>query len=129
VSNRVTRRHLIGGGVVLLGAAAAGQYGRFALGDEFEEHVASVLGTSREVATLLTARVRERLGDFDYQVKATQFLAVTTFPGSELAKLKGREKGVREFVSHMIGDSVENLMYLGVQKPVDTPACTGLLRR
>lgn len=126
--SRVTRRQLIGGTAVAGGVLVAGGYGRFALGDEFEEHVASVLGTSVEVARRLTATARERLGDFDYRVKAAQFLAVTTFPGNELSELAGRSKGIREFVVHMIGDSVENLMYLGLQEPVDSLACTGLRR-
>jgi hypothetical protein len=124
----ITRRQLIGGGAVIGGAAVVGGYGHFALGDDFEQHVAGVLGTSVPVATELLRLARQRLGDFDYRVKASQFLAVTTFPGSELSEIAGRSKGVREFVEFMISDSFDNLIYLGIQRPSANVACAGLVK-
>lgn len=124
---RITRRKLMAGGaggVVLLGVG----YGRFAVGDEFEEHVAGVLGTSTAVATRLTAAARKRLGGFEYDQVATRFLAVTTFPGSELAPGSIRDKAIRRLLTAMIAESTENLMYLGLRAPTDSLACSGLLR-
>jgi hypothetical protein len=127
---QLTRRQLLGGGAVLGGVAVAGGYGHFALGDDFEKHVASVLGISPEAAKSLTDLAHDRLGDWDYRVKASQFLAVTTFPGEELSQVAGRNRGIREFVTAMIGDSYENLVYLGVQQPRGgSVACAGLVQR
>jgi len=125
---RITRRKLMAGGaggVVLLGGVG---YGRFAVGDEFEEHVAGVLGTSTAVATRLTAAARKRLGGFEYDQVAARFLAVTTFPGSELAPGSIRDKAIRRLVTEMITESSENLIYLGLREPTDSLACSGLLR-
>ena len=107
--------------------AGAG-YGRFAVGDEFEEHVAGVLGTSPAVAKQLTAGARKRLGAGEYNQVAARFLAVTTFPGDSLAPGAVRDQAIRRLVTAMIAESTENLMYLGMRAPTDSLACTGLRR-
>jgi len=125
---RISRRKLLAGGAGGVVLVAGVNYGRFALGDEFEEHVAGVLGTSTAVATQLTAAARERLGGFEYDQVATRFLAVTTFPGSELAPGSIRDKAIRRLLTAMIAESTENLMYVGARAPTDSLACSGLLR-
>lgn len=124
----ITRRQLVAGGAAGTAVVAGAGYGRFAIGDEFEEHAAAVLGTSTAAATQLTRAARRRLGDGEYEQVAAAFLAVTTFPGNQVAPRLLREKAVRKLVSSMIAESYENLMYLGLREPTDSAACTGLLQ-
>jgi len=119
---------VIAGGVAGGAVLVAGNYGRFALGDEFEEHVASVLGTSTSVAKELTAAARERLGSPDYERIAAQFLAVTAFPSDVVAPRGARDRAIRRLLTPMIEQSHQNLMYLGIQGAVEGSACVGLVR-
>lgn len=125
--SQLTRRQVLGGGAVLAGAAVAGNYGRFLIADELEEHVGKVLGISTPAAAKLLDGARSRLGDVEFEIKAAQFVGVTTFPGSE-APYRVRNKGIGELTAHMVGDSYENLMLVGLRDVVANPACAGLLR-
>ena len=120
---------MLGAGA-LAGAAAVGVgYGRYAVGAEFENHVAEVLGIRADVAKRLIEGARERLGTVEYDLRANTFLASTTFPGADLLPRSVREKGIRPFLEHLMDRPVDNMIYLGLQKPVDTDACAGLIRR
>lgn len=109
------------------GVIAAAGYGRFAAAEEFEQHVAELLGAPLEVATSLTQRARERLGDPGYDFRASAFLTATTFPGDTFLPKAVRERAIEPFVLALINDSIENLIYLGVQPPVEGTTCVGLL--
>jgi hypothetical protein len=125
---RITRRQALGAGAA--GAAALGGvwYGRYALGDEFEEHVASVLGLDRDRATLMLERARERLGGAEYDARAAAFLAATTFPGALIPADGARRRAVEGLVGPMFGQRIDGLIYLGqVERPPSGP-CQGLLR-
>ncbi len=124
----ITRRQVVAGGAAGTAVLAGAGYGRFAIGDEFEEHLAAVLGTSTAVATELTRAARRRLGDGEYDMMAAELLAVTTFPGDQVAPRRLRNRAVRRLLPSMISESHENLMYLGLREPTDSAACAGLLR-
>ena len=124
---RLTRRGLFGAGAVT--AVGAGFYGRFAVGDEFEEHVAGVLGVSLEQASHLAANARAGLGDPKYELVASSFLFATTEPGKSLAPRGARRRAVHVFLSEAVPGPQAHLMLLGLASGrVENSACTGLLR-
>lgn len=124
---RVTRRGLVGvGAAALVGSAA---YGRYAVGDEFEEHLASTIGVSTAEAAALTQTAREGLGDARYDLAASAFLAATTFPGRDVLPRGVRERAVRGFLAECMPDSSANLFYVGLREGDTASApCGGLLR-
>ena len=130
METRLTRRRLLAAGVAgAVGAAGVG-YGRFALGDEFEEHVADVLGISVEMASGLLARARDAVGDVEYGVRAAAFLAATTSPSRALMPHAARESGVHGLLRLMLEGSAGNIAYMGLRpKAPRRLACAGLLRR
>lgn len=124
---RITRRRLIAGGGALVGLAVAGSYGRFALGDDFEQHVANVIGAPPEVTTPLLEGMRTRLGSLDYETRATAFLAATTFPGRSIIPAGTRARAIDPFVENLIGGSAGNITYLGLRPPLSAFECAGLV--
>jgi lipopolysaccharide exporter len=125
----ITRRRLLAGGAAGTAVVVGGGYGHYALGDEFESHVASVLGTTTAVAKVLTGAARARMSGSEYDRMAAEFLFVTTFPGSIVAPHKLRNRAVRRLLPSMLDESRRNLMYLGLEPPSDASACIGLLHR
>lgn len=128
---RLTRRQAVGGGVVAIAGVVGVGYGRYALGDEFEEHVASTLGVSLERARALIETARRGLeGRGEYESVATAFLASTTFPGRQLLPRGTREHAVEVFLNEAMPHSVSNLLYLGyVDGDLEDLRCRGLIRR
>lgn len=124
---RVTRRRVVIGGAVGVGVLVGAGYGRFAVGDEFEEHVAGVLGVSTAAATTLLAGARARLGDEDYRIHAASFLAATTFPGEQTLPADVRERAIERFVGNLVATQIDQLVGLGLQTRLSGP-CRGLLR-
>jgi len=104
------RRLLIGGGVVA-GAAAAGWYGPLVVGDGFERHVASVLGTSTDLARALTEQAREEF-EGRFELEAAQFVAATRFPGTELPA-GAREEAIRHMLEAMLDTVAGKAAYAG----------------
>lgn len=125
---RLTRRRLVAGGVAGAGAAAAAGYGRYAVGDEFEEHVAGVLGISVASARSLLEHARGRLGDEKYRLHAAAFVTATTFPGETVLPESARRRAVQRFVGNLVADQRDGLVALGLQISAPGP-CQGLLRR
>jgi hypothetical protein len=123
-----TRRQFLGGGAIVASAGVLAGYGHFALGDEFEEHVAGVLGISTPLAKRLLEVSRQRLPDVDYRARAAAFTIATTLPVSLLGIHPLRERAVGGFVRTLIDSSTDNLRYLGLQKNLDSEACDGLVR-
>jgi hypothetical protein len=123
---KLTRRGLLG--IAAVATVSAAGYGRFAVGDEFEEHVASVLGLPVEPATDLTESARERLGDLEYDRLASSFLFVTTLPGRWITPEGARRRAVNAFLSEAVPDSRGNLVLLGLQRGGASVACKGLLQ-
>ena len=124
---RFTRRRLLVGGGALLGVIVAGGYGRYALGDDFERHVAGMIGAPLDVTTPLLEGMRTRLGDLDYETRASAFLAVTTFPGRVVLPAGARRRAVDPFLENLIGLSAANITYLGLRPPTSAFECAGLV--
>jgi hypothetical protein len=126
-STRFTRRRVVIGGAAGVGVVATAGYGRFAVGDEFEEHVAGVLGISTAAAQVLLDGARETLGSERYRVHAAAFLAATTFPGEQVLPADVRERAVERFIGNMLFTQIDRLIALGLQTRLTGP-CRGLLR-
>lgn len=125
---RLTRRQALGAGAGGVAAVGGLYYGRFALGGEFEDHVANTIGVDRELATRMLERARERLGATEYDARAAAFLAATTFPGTLVPADGARRRAVEGLVGPMLQQRIDGLVYLGqVDQPPDGP-CQGLLR-
>lgn len=127
---RLTRRQALGGSVVAIAGVVGVGYGRYALGDEFEEHVASTLGVPLERARALIDTARGGLqGRGEYESVAAAFLAATTFPGRQLLPRGTREHAVEVFLNEAMPHSASNLLYLGyVDGDLDDLRCRGLVR-
>jgi hypothetical protein len=122
----LTRRGLLGGAVV--GAVGAVGYGRYALGDEFEQHVAGVIGLPLDHARDLTRQARDRVGDVTYDRIASAFLFATTVPGRWVTPDGVRRRAVHAFLNEAVPDSRGNLVLLALRRGGPTAACEGLLR-
>jgi hypothetical protein len=124
----ITRRRALalGGGAAL--TLVAGAYGRFAVGDEFEEHVANTLDLSPDAVTRLLANARESLGAAGYDARAAAFVAVTTWPGADVVPESARREAIDALVLPMYRDQEDNLVALGLRERW-VGSCAGLLRR
>jgi hypothetical protein len=125
----ITRRRLVGGAAAVVVAGLGVGYGRYAIGDEFEEHVASTLGVPLETARSLVETAREGLGTGEYEAAAAAFVASTTFPGRTLIPRGTREHAIEVFLNEAMPSSTHNLMYLGLIDGTTTDIrCRGLVR-
>jgi hypothetical protein len=124
---KITRRGLLGGAVVA--AAGSAGYGRYAFGDEFEEHVASVIGLPLNHARDLTRQAQYRFGDLKYDRLASAFLFATTAPGRWVTPRSTRQRAVHAFLHACVPDSRGNLVLLGLTRGRPSAACGGLLPR
>lgn len=97
---RLTRRRALLGGAGVVVAAGTGSVGRYALGDEFEEHVAGLLGLDLPVTRELLATMREEVGS--YEVRATGFVVATTEPWKSLTPAAARREAVESFIGPLI---------------------------
>ena len=125
--SRLTRRRALAAGAAGVAAVGVGWYARFALGDEFEEHVASVMGLDVGRAAVLLQRARERVGDAEYDLRAAAFLAATTFPGELIPAGAGRRRAVQQLVGKMIERPADVQVYLGMLERHPDGPCQGLL--
>jgi hypothetical protein len=126
---RVTRRQALIGGAGLVAAAGLGSVGRFAVGDEFEEHVADLLGLEPGVTTELLQTMRDEVGD--YEVRATGFVVATTSPWADLVPDRARREAVESFIGPLIDISqgfVTPYVYLAGHDTGRFVACSVLRR-
>ena len=143
---RVTRREaLVGGGVVFV--AGVGWWGRFALGDTFEDHLAEQLGLSRELTDELITAARDDLGSAEFEARAAAFTVATTLPGRVVLPRVVREPAVDALVGVLFGAGFgptgagvapardqlggDNLgaVYAGLRPSVRIKPCRGLIDR
>jgi hypothetical protein len=96
----LTRRQALLAGAATVSAVAVGSVGRYALGDEFEEHVAGMLGLDVDVTRELLATMRDEVGD--YELRATGFVVATTSPWESLTPGAARREAVESFVGPLI---------------------------
>jgi hypothetical protein len=125
---RLTRRRALALGAAGAVTLVAGAYGRFAVGDEFEEHVAATLDISRDAVERLLGNARQALGTAGYDARAAAFVAVTTWPGADLVPESARREAIDALVLPMYADPEDNLVVLGIRERY-IGACGGLLRR
>ena len=95
------RQLLIGAGAVVAGGA--GWFGRFAVGDVFEDHVGARLGLDVRTTGELLAALRDDLGAAEYDVRAAGFLAATTLPSRLVMPGPARREAVESFIGPLVG--------------------------
>ena len=101
MSGRVTRRRALIGGAGVVVLAGTGWWGRYALGDTFEHHVADVLGVDLKLASELTSSLRDEIGD--YESRAIAFLLATTSPSQDVMPADVRREAIEAFVGALVG--------------------------
>lgn len=129
VRERITRRRLLIAGA---GAGAAGlaYWGRFSLGDTFEDHVAETLGLDERVTRELLATMRDEHG-LDYDARAAAFVAATTAPTRWLMPGAARQEALESFVGPLFGlqqGYVTPFVYAGLRDSGSFRGCNGLVR-
>lgn len=97
---RLTRRHALLAGAGLA-VAGTGWWGRYALGDTFENHVARTLGVDARIGAELVASLRERIDD--YEARAAGFLLATTSPSRDVTPRSVREEAIEAFIGPLVG--------------------------
>jgi hypothetical protein len=126
---RLTRRRALAGAAGTVVAISGASIGRFALGDEFEQHVARILGLDLPVTRELLATMRSEVGD--YKIRATGFVVATTSPWSSLSPGAARREAVESFIGPLIDVSqgfVTPYVYLAGRDTGRFQACTVLRR-
>ena len=127
-SPRLTRRQLIGGGALVAVCAAAGGY-RVALGQEFDAHVADVLGLPRATAATLIATAQRRTGTLQWELRRDAFVTATTPPGRWVLPAGQRKRAVHAIVDQLIQTPGEGLACIGLRAAAPDRPCAGLVRR
>ena len=125
----MTRRKKLAGTGAAFAAVGFGLWGRFAFGDNFEEHVADRLGLDQEIATGLLADMRSRTGSAEYDVRASGFLFATTEPSQTLMPGNIRDQTVRSYVGPLFGGLVTALTYAGLRDNTTYTPCEVLVSR
>jgi hypothetical protein len=126
---RVTRRQALIGGAGIVVAGSMASVGRYALGDEFEEHVADLLGLELPVTRELLQTMKDELGD--YEMRASGFVVATTSPWQDLAPEGARREAVESFIGPLIDISqgfVTPYVYLAGRDTGRFVACSVLRR-
>jgi hypothetical protein len=125
---RLTRRQAIVGGAIV-GVGFVG-WGRFAVGGEFEDHVAEVLAIDGAVARDLLERLRSERG-IEYDARASAFLLATTEPSQWVLPSRLRGQAIRSFVVPLLEVADEpsfSLAYTGFRKTSVFTPCRVLVR-
>jgi hypothetical protein len=125
---RITRRRFAIAGLAGAGAAAAAVYAPLAVGDGFEQLVASRLGVDDELAAALLAGVREHYGDVDYDAHAARFALSFKAPTSWLVPDSVKRAAAESLMQPMFGEPASNLAYAMTGRDPLQKSCAGLLR-
>jgi hypothetical protein len=122
----LTRRRALAVGAAGTAVVGFGVWGRYALGDAFEEHVAERLGLDLDLTKEILAGLRESLDD--YELRATAFLAATLSPSSLALPASLRRDAVESFVNPIFGLSHEMvpLTYAGLRDTIEFTPCAVL---
>lgn len=122
----MNRRAFLGAGVGVLAAAVAAPYAPLLAGDEFEAFAAGQLGMEEAAALETLARLRERLGDAEYDQRAAAFAVALRAPYGGLVPGGLRRAAIERFVGPLFAEPPDRLAYVLARPPV--PVCGGLLR-
>jgi hypothetical protein len=125
---RLTRRQLAAGGALLAACAAAGGY-RVAIGQEFDDHVADVLGMPLATASALISAAESRVGALEWELRRAAFVVATTPPGRWLLPAAQRRSAIHSVIDQLLQTPGEALASIGLRKPAPGLPCAGLLRR
>lgn len=127
---RISRRQaLLGASALSVGGA--GWLGRFAIGDNFESHVASLIGLGERVTHDLLAALRDEIGSADYDARATALVAATTVPARLALPAAARREAVEAFIGPLmdVADGLHTPYVLaGIQGTGRVSPCGGRLR-
>ena len=96
----LTRRQALFGLAAVAAATGTGLYGQYAVGDEFEAHVASQLGVDLDFARRTLRSLRARVG-VDYDARAASFVLATTEPSRTLMPRSAREEAIAALIVPM----------------------------
>lgn len=116
----LTRRRVLAAAAGTALLAGAGLWGRFALGDSFERHVAAQLGIDIDLTRRTLDIMRAELGD--YEVRAAGFLVATQGPVDGVLPEAVRREAVDAFVGPMFGIARGLTMPLAYAGLRETPA-------
>jgi hypothetical protein len=112
-----------------VGAVAAAAYAPLAVGDEFEELVASRLGLDPEDAAAFLSLARAEYGETKYSAHAARFALAYQWPSSWVAPDGLRRAAAEALLNPMLSPPAANLAYgLGGRDPRQA-SCAGLIRR
>jgi hypothetical protein len=125
---RLTRRQALVSAAVI-GVGFVG-WGRFAVGGEFEDHVAEVLGIDGALARQLLERLRNDRG-VDYDARASAFLLATTEPSRWVLPSGVRRQAIKSFVVPLLEVADQpsfSLAYTGLRETSVFTPCRVLVR-
>ena len=105
---------------------AAAPYAPLVVGDSFEGFVADRLGIDEQLATTLLAGAKERLGESEYEWRATKFALALRAPVSVGVPEGARRRAVESLVSAMFAEPQHRMAYAERRPPA--AACGGLRR-
>jgi hypothetical protein len=125
---RLTRRQALVSAAVI-GVGFAG-WGRFAVGGEFEDHVAEVLSIDGALARQLLERLRNDRG-VEYDARASAFLLATTEPSRWVLPSGVRRQAIKSFVVPLLEVADQpsfSLAYTGLRETSVFTPCRVLVR-
>jgi hypothetical protein len=125
----ITRRRFLAGGALVAAGVVGGGYGRYAIGDEFEEHLAGVIGVPLATASAMTRAAQGRLGAAEWDLHCGAFVAASTWPGQWALPDSVRRKAIRSMVDRLIVDTGDGLGYAGLRDFPSGRTCAGLVLR
>ncbi|HET6998419.1 MAG TPA: glycosyltransferase family 4 protein [Solirubrobacterales bacterium] len=124
---RMRRRTFVALGAGAAGVAVAAPYAVLAVGDEFEQLVASRLGIEPELAAQLLKRAREEYGDTEYDARAAAFALAVRDPVAIVMPDEVRRKAIDGLLEPMLSPPAANLAYAVTGRDPGAPACAGLV--
>ncbi len=125
---RMRRRTLVALGAGAAGVAVAAPYAVLAVGEEFEQLVASRLGIDTALAAQLLERARAEYGDAEYDARATAFALAVRDPVALVMPDDVRRRAIDSMLEPMLSAPAANLAYAVTGSDPGSPACAGLLR-
>jgi glycosyltransferase involved in cell wall biosynthesis len=125
---RMRRRTFVALGAGAAAVAVAAPYAVLAVGDEFEQLVASRLGIEPELAAQLLKRARQQYGEAEYEARAAAFALAVRDPVAIVMPDELRRKAIDGLIEPMLSPPAANLAYAVTGSDPGVPACSGLVR-
>ena len=122
----MNRRAFLLAGTGAIALAVAAPYAPLPFGDNFEDLVADTIGIDPATAASLLDRVREQLGDGEYDARALTFAIACRWPWAGALPDDVRRSGLERLLSPLFADPADRLAYIENRAPGG--ACAGLRR-